>query len=137
MTDRQWYYQICTEFAYLQTTTSPNQPFVQNAVTVDYFERVCKDLFGSNLDPMEVYVNRTNRVYGGRNHALTKVVSIHGSVDPWHPPGITESLHELAPAMLVHGSAHCQDSGSLIPSDSEEMQQAKRLVKESIAKWIQ
>jgi len=135
---RQWYYQICTEFAYLQTTTSANQPFGQNTVTPEYFDRVCYDLFGegNGLERMKKSVERTNLQYGGRNKALTKVVSIHGSVDPWHPPGILESLHELAPARLVQGSAHGHDMGSIIPCDSPQLQEAKQLVKDSIAKWI-
>jgi thymus-specific serine protease len=41
---RQWTYQTCTEFAWFQTSTSPNQIF-GSLYPVDYFVELCKDLY--------------------------------------------------------------------------------------------
>lgn len=43
---RQWTYQTCSEFAWFQSSSSPNQIFGSpNLYPVDYFVKICEDLY--------------------------------------------------------------------------------------------
>lgn len=46
---------------------------------------------------------RTNTIYGGLALQATRVVYVHGSVDPWHALGITHTLLKDAPAIYING----------------------------------
>lgn len=48
-------------------------------------------------------VYRTNIVYGELKPELSKVISIHGTVDPWHALGLTHDLSENVVTILVNG----------------------------------
>lgn len=52
---------------------------------------------------MDTGIIRTNIFYGSLTPEITKVVSVHGTVDPWHALGILEDLNPLAPAILING----------------------------------
>lgn len=57
--------------------------------------------FGTEI--LDTGVIRTNLFYGSLTPEITKVVSVHGTVDPWHALGILEDLNPLAPAILING----------------------------------
>ena len=44
----------------------------------------------------------TNTEYGGQDVDLTNVVFVHGSIDPWHAMGITNSSSQSAPPRPSH-----------------------------------
>jgi hypothetical protein len=48
-------------------------------------------------------VKRTNTIYGGLRLQVTRIVFIHGSVDPWHALGITRTIRQESPAIYVRG----------------------------------
>lgn len=48
-------------------------------------------------------VKRTNTIYGALNIQATRVVSVHGSVDPWHVLGITQTIKKDSPAIYIKG----------------------------------
>lgn len=48
-------------------------------------------------------VARTNILYGALNLQVTNVVFVHGSIDPWHVLGITQSSNPQAPAIYIKG----------------------------------
>ena len=50
-----------------------------------------------------VVLQATNTEYGGQDVDLTNVVFVHGSIDPWHAMGITNSSSESAPAIYIEG----------------------------------
>lgn len=134
---RTWFYQTCSEFGFFQTGNSTEQPF-----GVNWFSTVshsmCADAFGSQFNKENILasIDNTNRNWGALKPNVTKVISIHGSVDPWHAIGLLEDLHEEAPAILVPGYSHCADLSSISSSDSEAMRNAKQTAKDLIAKWI-
>lgn len=45
----------------------------------------------------------TNTNYGGMNINVNRVVFVHGSVDPWHVLGITQTQDNDAPAIYIPG----------------------------------
>lgn len=45
----------------------------------------------------------TNNYYGALDIAVSRVVFVHGTVDPWHALGITKTQVESAPAILIKG----------------------------------
>ncbi|XP_017778055.1 PREDICTED: putative serine protease K12H4.7 [Nicrophorus vespilloides] len=134
---RQWYYQTCTEYGFYQTTSSDDQPFGKT-MPLSLNHHTCKDLFGKefNVDLLRRGINRTNIVYGGYDMEVTKVVSVHGTVDPWHAVGLTKDLNPEAPVFIVNGTSHCADLSSISDYDLPEMYAAKKRSKELIAKWL-
>lgn len=49
-------------------------------------------------------VTRTNEIYGGLNPNVTRVISLHGSLDPWHALGLTKDLNPSAPVIIIEGN---------------------------------
>ncbi|KAG6449170.1 hypothetical protein O3G_MSEX005891 [Manduca sexta] len=43
----------------------------------------------------------TNSDYGALDISVSRVVFVHGSVDPWHALGITNSTNNDAPAIFI------------------------------------
>jgi len=42
-------------------------------------------------------------MYGAMRLEVSRVVFIHGSIDPWHALGITKSDNNDAPAIYING----------------------------------
>lgn len=82
---RQWIYQTCSQFAWFQTSTSDNQ-FFGSTYGLDYFIRICNDLYDKNFSKKSINQNvqRTNTLYGGFNPDLIRVVFTNGDLDPWY-----------------------------------------------------
>ncbi|GJQ77977.1 hypothetical protein Trydic_g2338 [Trypoxylus dichotomus] len=134
---RPWLYQTCTEYGYYQTTTSNYQPF-GDTFALDFFVNMCTDLFGQDFGNqiLDTGIIRTNIFYGSLTPEITKVVSVHGTVDPWHALGILEDLNPLAPAILINGTSHCADLSSIRDTDPPQLAAAKRRVQELVAEWL-
>lgn len=48
-------------------------------------------------------VERTNIIYGGLDLKATRVVYVHGSIDPWHALGVTSTRLTESPAIFING----------------------------------
>ncbi|XP_022905145.2 putative serine protease K12H4.7 [Onthophagus taurus] len=134
---RQWIYQTCTEYGYFQTTTSQYQPF-GDTFPLNFFVDMCPTLFGERFNEtvLNTAVRRTNLFYGSIEPEITKLISVHGSVDPWHPLGILSDLSPLAPAIFIEGSSHCADLKSVSEYDIPALREAKIRIKGIIAEWL-
>ncbi|GJQ84562.1 hypothetical protein Trydic_g226 [Trypoxylus dichotomus] len=134
---RSWLYQTCTEYGYYQTTTSERQPFGKT-FGLEFFVNLCTDLFGENFGYaiLNTGIERTNTFYGSQMPRLTKVLSIHGTVDPWHPLGILSDLNALAPAILIDGTSHCADLNSISDEDLSELVEVKLKARDIITQWL-
>nr|XP_022909547.1 putative serine protease K12H4.7 [Onthophagus taurus] len=133
---RQWMYQTCAEYGFYQTTSSNNTIFGKNTVIVDLYRKMCEDVYGITPEMLNSGIERTNFFYGGLKPSYTKVVSVHGTIDPWSSIGLTEDLNDDAPVFVVEGTSHCADISSESVYDIAQMRETKRKVKELIAKWI-
>lgn len=49
-------------------------------------------------------IEKTNINYGALDIEATRVVYVHGSVDPWHALGITKTQDNDAPAIYIKGN---------------------------------
>lgn len=49
-------------------------------------------------------VERSNLLYGAKNLEVTKVINVHGSIDPWHAAGVYKNdIQELSPTIFIEG----------------------------------
>jgi Serine carboxypeptidase S28. len=48
-------------------------------------------------------IRRTNLMYGALNQPVSRVVYVHGSLDPWHALGIIKTVHKESPAIFIRG----------------------------------
>ncbi|XP_057668742.1 putative serine protease F56F10.1 isoform X1 [Diorhabda carinulata] len=134
---RQWTYQTCTEFGYYQTSSYKPHIF-GNRFDITFSIQQCEDIFGSsyNRSFLEQAVYRTNTLYGGLDLEVSNVVFVHGSLDPWHVLGITETTTNEAPAILIKGAAHCANMYNPADDDTPQLKAARVQIEELIGKWI-
>ena len=134
---RAYFWQSCTEFGFFQTTNQEEQTF-GSSWPLEYSEKTCSDAYGADLSPKKLQqaVDQTNEEYQGFSPNVTNVVWVHGSLDPWHPLGITSDLNEASPAIFIPGASHGEDMQPSDPSDSREMRDAKKKIGELVSQWV-
>jgi len=136
---RQWFWQTCTEFGWYQTTNQEQSAGVfGSSLPLAFFEKWCKDAYGDLFthDYLENNVAGSNIEYGGFEPRLSKVVFVHGSIDPWHAMGVLEDLHEAAPAIYIPGTSHCADMYPDSESDPVELTAARERIGDLVSGWI-
>lgn len=67
-------YQSCTEYGYWQTP-SDRHPLRSSRLKIDYYKKLCNDVFGSNMWPK---VERKNIEYGGTNLKAFNLLMANG-----------------------------------------------------------
>jgi pimeloyl-ACP methyl ester carboxylesterase len=134
---RQWTYQTCSEFGYFQTSSYKPQIF-GNRFDLSYSIQQCEDIFGPSYNKtfLEHAIYRTNTLYGGLDIDVSNVVFVHGSLDPWHVLGITETISNQAPAILIKGAAHCANMYNPSEDDTPQLKAARVEIEELIGTWI-
>lgn len=50
----------------------------------------------------------TNLNYGGLNPRVTRVISVHGGLDPWHAAGLQKDVNADAPVIIVPREFGCE-----------------------------
>jgi len=131
---RQWTYQTCTEFGFYQTSDKSGSVF-GDKFNADFFVRQCSDIYGDRFsdETLENGVDRTNIIYGALKPTTTNVLYVHGSIDPWHALGLTETdSKQPQPTIYIQGTAHCANMYE--PSDSDFPQ--LKAAREEIVKFI-
>ncbi|XP_075228469.1 putative serine protease K12H4.7 [Lycorma delicatula] len=134
---RLWIYQTCTEFGFYQTSEKKASLFGPT-VSLKFFEDTCTDVFGSEFNPQQLMgdIFRTNVMYGALGIEVSRVVFVHGSIDPWHALGVIESNNNEAPAIYINGTAHCANMYPPSDHDSPELKDARVKISEFIGKWL-
>ncbi|XP_025832055.1 uncharacterized protein LOC108744318 [Agrilus planipennis] len=129
---RQWLYQTCTEYGWYQT-----QAF-GDTFTVDLYYQICNDIYGEvfGSSTLSTGIQRTNLFYGSIEPEVTRLITCHGTGDPWHKMGLLNDLSENVVTIVVNGTSHSADLYSIRASDSEEMVQAKNRIMDTISAWI-
>lgn len=135
---RQWAYQTCNEMGFFQTSDHKPQIFGHN-FPEDFFIQKCNDTFGHRFTKefMERATDNINLHYGDKSIKVSRVVFVHGSVDPWHVLGITSSENKDSPAIYINGTAHCADMYPSLETDPQDLKDARRKIEELIAKWLE
>lgn len=100
--------------------------------------KMCKDVFGEKFDDalLNKAIVRTNDIYGALDIEVSNVVFVHGTVDPWHPLGIVETVDQQAPAILINGTAHCANMYPEADTDLPELIKAREEVNRLIGDWL-
>ncbi|XP_025192131.1 putative serine protease K12H4.7 [Melanaphis sacchari] len=134
---RQWTYQTCTEFGFYQTSSQDDHVFGHN-FPIQFFIDLCKDIFGKsyNLELLTDAVERTNNMFGELNIRESRVLFVHGSVDPWHALGITHARTKNNVAIFINGTAHCANMYPPAPTDPPELTQARTTIREYLKEWL-
>ena len=75
------------------------------SLPLEFFEQWCADAFGADMthEMLERSIAQTNIEYGGFTPAVSNVVFVHGSVDPWHAMGVLEDLTPQATSIYITG----------------------------------
>lgn len=60
--------------------------------------------FRYNLDILSNAIKRSNMMYGELNIKESRVIYVHGSVDPWHALGITRTKTKNTVAIYIEGN---------------------------------
>ncbi|KAF2892028.1 hypothetical protein ILUMI_14145 [Ignelater luminosus] len=131
---RQWTYQTCTEFGFYATSSAHPSVF-GHGFPVEYFIEMCSDTFGQqfNADYINSQVKDTNRRYGGLKINVTNVVFVHGSIDPWHALGLTQTRNPEVPVIFIKGTSHCAD---MADDNSPKMQAVRERISGYIGQWL-
>lgn len=127
---RQWTYQTCTEFGFYQTSDNETLLF-GNRFPVDFFYDQCVDIFGATFDRLrqEKDIFRTNTNYGELHARTTNVIYVHGSIDPWHALGLTQSSSADMPTVYIEGTAHCANMYEPQPDDFSQLKAARESIR--------
>ncbi|XP_055535059.1 putative serine protease F56F10.1 [Wyeomyia smithii] len=135
---RQWTYQTCNEFGFYQTSDQPESVF-GNRFPVEFFVRQCADIYGQkfNTKTLNRAVYRTNTNYGALNPATTNVLYVHGSIDPWHRLGLTESNDIHIPTIFIDGTAHCANMYEPKEDDFPQLKAARVEINAYIGNLLQ
>ncbi|XP_055680244.1 thymus-specific serine protease-like [Lutzomyia longipalpis] len=131
---RQWLFQLCKEFGFFQT--SENASFVfSNYLSTENYLKQCSDVFGEqfNRASLEKSIYNNNVIYGGLNIKATNVIYTHGSLDPWHSLGLTETNDDGVRAIFIRGTAHCADMYEPREDDLPELKTARSEIRKFIA----
>ncbi|KAJ8962945.1 hypothetical protein NQ314_005662 [Rhamnusium bicolor] len=71
----------------------------------DFFTRLCRDTFGEKFNEAFIsqQIGRTNMDYGALDINASNIVYVHGTYDPWHVIGLTETTNPESPVILING----------------------------------
>lgn len=130
---RTWMWQTCTEFGWYQTFDNVN--VFSKLVDLDYYHRACDTMFPGGFRP------NTARVlynYGGLKPEGSKIVSIAGIADPWHPVCQLDTYKADEPVYFItgHDASHCKDMGAPSSTDSAELKEARKVVMKFLDEWL-
>ncbi|XP_055688188.1 putative serine protease F56F10.1 [Lutzomyia longipalpis] len=135
---RQWIYQTCMEFGFYQTSNSPTLVF-GDRFPVDFFTRQCTDIFGDHITSSSIdrSVYNSNVAYGALDTKATNVIYVHGTVDPWHTLGLTESNDVNVRTILIQGTAHCANMYEPREEDLPQLKAARIKIRDFIEELLQ
>ncbi|GAB0098738.1 hypothetical protein DMENIID0001_145270 [Sergentomyia squamirostris] len=133
---RQWFFQLCNEFGWFQTSYST---FFTAVIPVDFYITMCKEIFRKDftfeIGTINYKVCLTNQKYGGLRPSVDKVYSTHGELDPWKAAGTPRDLNPQSPTTLLPMESHCSDLQSIQIYDSQYLKDSKNRIKELVKQW--
>lgn len=84
--------------------------------------------FRFTADFLNKVIDRTNNNYGALNPATTNVLFVHGSIDPWHALGLTNSTNKQLPTIFIEGTAHCANMYEPSEHDLPQLTEARKKI---------
>ncbi|KAF1352751.1 hypothetical protein EJ07DRAFT_135933 [Lizonia empirigonia] len=110
-----WSYQVCSEWGYIQTGSTPAdiQPLISRTLDLEYLTFFCSAQFNITTPPDIEKVNK----YGGYNISYPRLAIIGGNADPWRPatplwyPDTRQDTVEEPWHLISHGVHHWEENG--------------------------
>ncbi|KAF1831398.1 peptidase S28 [Decorospora gaudefroyi] len=110
-----WPYQVCTEWGYIQTGSTPADimPLISRTLDLEYNTFLCRAQFGIDSPPD---IDRVNK-YGNYSIAYDRLAFLGGNADPWRPatplwyPDSRESSTEHPWHLIQWGVHHWEENG--------------------------
>lgn len=90
--------------------------------------------FDSNF--LNTSIKSTNDFYGALNPNTTNVIYVHGSIDPWHALGLTQSTDPSRPTIYINGTAHCANMYEPKDTDFPQLKEARNKIRSFLAKIL-
>ena len=127
-----WVWQCCSQLAYWQPGSATS--IRSRAITTDYFTAQCQSAFAPGL-----VANTTgfNERHGGWNSAVTRVVALSGSDDPWSHACVNASRPDSEVFFARADCDGCGHCGDLSAGAKPAIAAQHALIASSIAKWLQ
>lgn len=97
---------------------------------------IIKIVFRFGPDYLDDVVERTNVIYGALKPQTTNVLYVHGSIDPWHALGLTDSNDSHIPTIFIEGTAHCANMYEPSSSDFPQLIKAREQIQNYIANLL-
>ncbi|XP_076137972.1 thymus-specific serine protease [Alosa pseudoharengus] len=135
--ERQWYYQMCTEFGFFQTCEDAYCPF-SRMLTLRSATELCTEVFDIPQDRLPGHVAFTNLYYGGKDPENGRVLYVNGEIDPWHELSVTSNgtWKNRGRAIFIKGASHCADMQEEDKSDSASLREAREGIESHVAMWL-
>ncbi|EWS72409.1 serine carboxypeptidase S28 family protein, partial (macronuclear) [Tetrahymena thermophila SB210] len=132
---RQWLYQYCSYFGWLQTPSQQaGQAMRSSTNSISFFEGQCTQAFGPIYVPKP---DEVNGFYGGLNLLATNIIFTNGSEDPWQWASLTKSKNGMI--AIVSDCDNCAHGVELSypkASDSQALQNTRTTIQQNFDKWI-
>lgn len=143
---RSWYYQVCTEWGYIQTGNTPAniKPLISRLIDLEYGTYFCRSAFNIHNPPNVTEVNQ----YGAFDIAYDRLAIIGGNADPWKEatPLAEEqprrnSTDERPVLEIAHGVHHWEENGVFKNETSpilppNQVVYAQQFVKNFVIEWM-
>ncbi|KAH7110334.1 serine carboxypeptidase S28-domain-containing protein [Dendryphion nanum] len=143
---RSWYWQVCTEWGYIQTGNTPPEikPIVSRTQTLEYSTFFCRAAFNISEPPNLEEVNK----YGAFDIEYDRLAIIGGNADPWKeatplatgakPRNSTTNKPVLE---IAHGVHHWEENGvfaneTTSVSPPPQVVYARQFVEDFVAQWV-
>ena len=136
---RQWMWQVCTEFGWFQVP-NPVVPMRSNLLNTTYWLKFCKDIFDDTVGPPAV--NFYNKWYGGLNITGDKIIFANAVEDPWQYAGLTKIQNQTTQSGMktvyinCNNCAHCVDLRTPSPADAPTLTNARNFIKQTVTQWL-
>lgn len=135
---RQWMWQVCTQFGYLQTCEEGTDCLFQPnpGISLDAQLALCKQAFGVEATEVSQRINFTNAYYGGDSADGSDILFVNGSIDPWHALSVLPPVHGMDASIFINGTAHCANMESDMPNDPKSLVEARQQIEAQVGKWV-
>jgi hypothetical protein len=132
---RQWMWQVCSEFGWLQTPATNSQYSMRSKrINLDFYKQYCHDIFGIPIWPKP---NLVNLELGGLNLQATNLVMFNGAEDPWQWASKLNSTSTIQSVYIdCADCAHCVELYTPKADDAQVLKDARITIDVNIAKWL-
>ncbi|KXN68793.1 peptidase S28 [Conidiobolus coronatus NRRL 28638] len=135
---RQWIYQCCKEYGYWQTAPKYGISTRSKWITAEWArEKYCNaDIYGEKIGPPNT--NFINTRFKALNNTTPQTIWVNGDSDPWKDLSISNPNDSTLyrPIYLINKGSHGSDLGNDKPSDSPELTETRKKIREDISRIL-